>query len=62
MSDPIPLIGVSSGAIVLGESVGPTTAIGGLVVIVGVAIATRATGPTVPSSRTREPGIVVAAA
>ena len=58
----IPLVGVSSGAIVLGESVGPTTAIGGLVVVAGVAIATRATGPTVPSTRAPRPGIVVAAA
>lgn len=58
----IPLVGVSSGAIVLGESVGPTTVIGGLVVVAGVAIATRATGPTVPSTRSRRAGIVVATA
>jgi drug/metabolite transporter (DMT)-like permease len=38
----IPLVGVSAGAVILGESVGPATVLGGLVVIAGVAIATRA--------------------
>lgn len=41
----IPIVGVSAGAVLLGESVGPMTMVGAVLVIAGVAIATKASGP-----------------
>jgi drug/metabolite transporter (DMT)-like permease len=58
----IPLVGVTTGAVVFGESIGPATVVGGLVVVAGMAVATRASATGLPDGLAADRARVATAA